>query len=171
MSFLTDEQLDNQVDLPVSAPTVLVDQQKWIVVASLRLDAPMHLVLRWLHLQIVEVINPFADGTLIISPNAQGLCVFPSSDIILDNPDYGLAYLGLYRGFQPPVLPSIQPLQEPPLVVGGVNAVAPAIAARDTAPTIYSTAGVYSFVLVNNTQNRRLKLTVNGQTRVVLNPA
>jgi hypothetical protein len=170
MSFLTDSELDNYVDLPVSAPTILVEQQKWIIVASMMVTAPMQLVLRLLQLQLVEVVNPFTDGTVVVTPNDQGLCVFPPSDILLDNPDNGLAYIGLFRGFIPPVTPGSQPVQEPPLVVGGINATAAAIAVRDPAPTSYATEGVYSFVLVNNTQNRKLKLTVNGQVRMVLNP-
>lgn len=170
MSFLTDLELDNQVDLPVSAPTILVEQQRWVIVASIKIAAPMQLVLRLLQLQLVEVVNPYTDGSVVISPNDQGLCVFPPSDISLDNPDYGLGYLGLYRGFIPSVAPSSQSLQEPPLVVGGVNATAAAIAARSIDPTTYATEGVYSFVLVNNTQNRKLKLTVNGQVRMLLNP-
>lgn len=171
MSFLTEDQLDNQVDLPVSAPTILIEQQKWIIVSSVKVVDPMQLNLRWLQIQLVEVVNPYTDGTVTVTPNAQGLCVFPPSDIILDNADYGLAYLGLYRGFSPAVPPLSQSLQEPPLIVGGVNATAAAIAARNTTPTVYATAGVYSFVLVNNTQNRRLKVTVTGQVRMVLNPA
>jgi hypothetical protein len=170
MSFLTDLELDNQIDLPVSAPTIMVEQQRWVIVASMKVTAPMQLVLRLLQLQLVEVVNPYTDGSVVVTPNEQGLCVFPPSDIVLDNPDYGLAYLGLYRGFIPPVAPGSQPVQEPPLIVGGVNAVAPAISVRDMAPTTYATDGVYSFVLVNNTQNRKLKLTVNGQIRMLLNP-
>lgn len=170
MSFLTNLELDNQLDLPVSAPTIMVEQQRWLIVASIKVTAPMQMVLRLLQIQLVEVVNPFTDGSVVVTPNDQGLCVFPPSDIVLDNPDYGLAYLGMYRGFIPPVAPSSQPLQEPPLFVGGVNAVAPAISVRDLTPTTYATAGVYSFVLVNNTQNRKLKVTVNGQVRMLLNP-
>jgi hypothetical protein len=171
MAFLTEQELDNQLDLPVSAPTILVEPQRWVIISSVMVAAPSQLVLRQLQLQLVEVIDPYTSGSVVVSPNSAGLCVFPPSDITLDNPDYGLAYLGLYLGFVPPILPSAQALQEPPLVVGGVDTVAPAITARDTAPTVYATPGVYSFVLVNNTQNRGLKLTVNGQVRVVLNPA
>lgn len=171
MSYLTDIELDNQIDLPVSAPTILVEQGRWVIISSLRVSAPQQLVLRLLQLQLVEVVNPFTDGSVVVTPDAQGLCVFPPSDIVLDNPDYGLAYLGLYRGFIPPVAPGSQPIQEPPLIVGGINATAPAISVRSMTPTTYATEGVYSFVLVNNTQNRKLKLAVNGQARMLLNPA
>ena len=170
MSFLTDLELDNQLDLPVSAPTIMVEQQRWVIVGSIKVTAPMQMVMRLLQLQLVEVVNPFTDGSVVVTPNDQGLCVFPPSDIVLDNADYGLAYLGMYRAFNPPVAPGLQALQEPPLIVGGINATAPAIAVRDMTPTIYATEGVYSFVLVNNTQNRKLKLTVNGQARMILNP-
>lgn len=171
MSFLTDSQLDNQLDLPVSSPTILLEQQDWIIVASVKISSPAQMVLRWIQLQLVELVNPLTDGSTVVTPNSQGLCVFPSSDVVLTNSDYGLAYLGLYFGFTPSVSPWIQSLQEPPLTVGGVGATAPAIAIRSLIPTTYVTPGMYSFVLVNNTQNYNLKLTVNGQSRIVLNPA
>lgn len=170
MAFLTQEDLDNRLDLPVSQPTTLVEAEDWIVVATIRLMTPMQFTLSWLQLQLIEVINPYTSGAVVVEPDSNGLCVFPASDITLTNADYGLAYLALYRGFVPSVNPTIQPAQEPPLVVGDVIGTAPAIAVRSLEPTIYATEGIYSFVLVNNTTNRNLRLTANGQVVVNLNP-
>jgi hypothetical protein len=170
MALLAENDLEQVMDLPVSLSATKVLREEWIIVASIQLFEPMRFTLRWLQLQLLEVINPFTDGTIIVEPNSDGQCVFPAEDITVINPSYGLAYLALYRGFVAANDPNLQAPQEPPLFVGAVDATAAAIAVRSLDPVVYATAGLYSFVLVNNTTNRDLRLTANGSVRVELVP-
>ena len=170
MALLDETELDNRLDLPVSLPGTLVLKQQWLVVSTVQLLDPIRFTLRWLQLQLIEVVDPFSAGVIVVEPDANGLCVFPQSDITLENPDYGLAYLALFRSFVPSTAPSAQAPLEPPLIVGSVGSPGPAIAVRSLEPVVYATPGLYSFVIVNNTTNRDLRLTANGQLAVTLVP-
>lgn len=170
MPLLDETELQNRLDLPVSLPGTLVLREEWVVVATIRLLDPMRFTLRWLQLQLLEVVDPFNSGVIVVTPDANGQCVFPVADITVVNPDYGLAYLALYQAFVSSTEPGAQAPLEPPLIVGSIGAPGPAIAVRSLDPVVYATPGLYSFVLVNNTTNRDLRLTANGQVAVTLVP-
>jgi hypothetical protein len=170
MGYLTQEQLDQQLDLPVELPLTDLPPNQWLVVSSFRLDSPQAFTLRWLQLHLIAMDPVDSQGnTVVVAPDAQGNCVFPPQGPVLVTPGLGLCYLALYRAFDPTKQPSFQAAQEAPLFIDFVpNLLPPLYAIRSLTPTTYSPAGVYSFVVVNNTENQLESLAVSGQVRVNL---
>ena len=170
MGYLTQDQLDQQLDLPVELPLTDLPANQWLVVSSFRLDTPQAFTLRWLQLHLIAMQAVDSTGSVVVvTPDAQGNCVFPPQGPNLVVPGLGLCYVALYRAFDPGKQPSFQAAQEAPLFIDYVaGQVPPLYAVRSLAPTTYASAGVYSFVVVNNTDNQLESLAVSGQVRLNL---
>ncbi len=172
MPYLTQRQLDSTVDLPVSLPITDLYPEEWLVISTAQISAPQTLTLRWLQAWILTADDPAAvsssDGSVTVRADSDGNCVFPPQAPELITPGLGLAFVGLYRGFDPLRSPAFQAAQEAPLLIGGITSVPPVSAIRDLTPVTYAASGAYSFVICNNTANRLLRVVVNGQLRAGL---
>lgn len=170
MGYLTQDQLDQQLDLPVELPLTDLPANRWLIVSSFRLDTPQAFTLRWLQLHLIDMqTTSDTGGLVVVAPDAQGNCVFPPQGPILVVPGLGLCYIALYRAFDPTKQPSFQAAQEAPLFIPYTPGLLPPLyAIRALTPTIYAAAGVYSFVVVNNTSNQLQSLAVSGQVRINL---
>jgi hypothetical protein len=169
MSFITSEQLQRIIDLPVSLPLTTLDPSEWLVISSVTLVSPERMILKWLQSEILILADIYGTvNTATSSPNADGQCVFLGGGATLNTPSLGLAFIGLYRDFDPLKQPSSQAAQEAPLVVGTSSSLPPIAGVRATTPTTYTDPGTYSFVVVNNTSDRKVSIAVTGQVRVDL---
>jgi hypothetical protein len=170
VAYVTQDQLDAQLDLPVQLSLTDLPANQWLIVATFRLDSPQAFVLRWLQLHLIELVPVDSTGnTLVVLPDAQGNCVFPATGPQLVTAGLGLVYLGLYRAFDPLKQPSFQAAQEAPLFIDYNPALLPPLyAIRSLEPTTYASPGVYSFVVVNNTTNQLARVSVEGQVRLNL---
>jgi len=171
MPYVSDTQLADLLHLPVSFPLTEVEPSRWVVISSVLLQQGQSFTLRMLQMNLLSLADPLSGAdTLITSPTADGTCVFPSGNANLLTAGYGLAYLGLYLNFNALVSPASQAAQESPLILGNSNTLPPASALRATTPSVYAAPGPYSFVLVNNTSDTSLRLTVAGQVVLSLGP-
>lgn len=172
MSYLTQHQLDQAVDLPLSLPIADLFPEDWLIVSTIAITPPQTLTLRWLQAFILTADDPSvissSSGAVITQPNASGECVFPPQQPSLVTPGLGLAFLGLYRNFNSLSSPSFQSPQESPLILGSITSIVPVTAIRITDPIILSADGAYSLVICNNTKNRLLRVVVSGQLRASL---
>jgi hypothetical protein len=167
MSYITSEQLQQVLDLPVSLPLTTLDPGEWLVVSSITIAPPEKITLRWLQSEILVMSDPSSGAsTITSSPTSDGTCVFLGIGASLNVPNLGLAFVGMYRTFDPLKQPSMQAPQEAPLVVGGQDSLPPVVAVRALTPTTYSEAGTYSFVVTNNTTDRKVSIGVTGQIRL-----
>lgn len=128
MAYITENQLSNTVDIPVALPATSLRMGDWLVVAAVKVIAPMRLTYRYANLQL---LSANVDMSLITSGNK-----------IYGN--LGLVYLALrynYTNGSPGAAGGLDVLVNSS--VGDVT--------RDTAVSIVMTEpGVYSWVLANN---------------------
>lgn len=168
MSYVTTKVLDSLIDLPVSLPLTDLYPNEWLVVSTISIAAPRAFTVRWLQVHLVQILDPSLVEGAVIYPNSSGTCDIPSQVPSIITPGMGLAWLGLYRNFDPMKLPSFQAAQEAVVQVGDAATVPPIYAARSLTPVTFAADGAYSFVIVNNTSNRMLRLAVTGQARLNL---
>lgn len=168
MSYVTTGLLDSMLDLPVSLPLTDLYPSEWLIAATISISTPRAFTVRWLQAHLVVMQDPSTVEGAVILPNSSGTCDIPVQVPNLITPNLGLAWLGLYRNFDPLKLPVFQAAQEAVLQVGEVSSVLPVFATRSLTPTTYAAPGAYSFVIVNNTDNRLLRVAVTGQVRVNL---
>lgn len=130
MAYLTENQLGNTYDMPIALPSTDLRMGDWIVVASIRIAAPMKLTYKLLNLQLSAAT---VDPALITAGNK-----------IYGN--LGLCYLTLRKDY----------ISGSPGVAGGLDAVVSnglGVTSRDTAISVQVTAdGVYSWIIANNMQ-------------------
>jgi hypothetical protein len=172
-TYLTQAQLDSTVDLPISLPLADLYPQEWIVLSTHQISAGQALTVRWLQAYVFTSDDPTltrtSDGQLVLRVSEPGDVVVPAQTPQLVVDGLGIAFLGLYRGFNALQSPAEQAAQETPLVLGGVTSTAPFFAIRDPeSPLILTDPGAYSFVLCNNTSNRLIRSVVNGAFRASL---
>lgn len=160
MSYITDKQLEDRIDLPIALPATEVKRNSWLVVATYAVQAPMKLSFRFLQLQLIaaEVVGG-EEGDTETEFSSQ-----------LINPSKGLCYCAIYQGYaleNPATLPNVGTLNDI-IVADKVG-----IFSRPTAtPLVIDGPAVsnhYSIVLANNTDNTDLKLVLNGHIRLDLN--
>lgn len=166
-SYATIDQLDTQLDLPASLALASLASDSWLVLGTVVLTAPQTLTLRWLQLAI---LGSFGTNTSVVPNPTTGLCVFPSPSPTEVNLGRGLAWLGIYAGFDPLTSPVLQTAIEAvvtiPLPSGSI--VTPTVATRPLASATYATPGTYTVVVYNNAAGYQLQLTVSGALRVCL---
>jgi hypothetical protein len=171
MAYVTDQQLSSLIHLPVCMPLTEIGPENWLVISSTLIQQGQSFTLRWLQMNLLSLAVPSTGAdTLTTAPTADGICVFPSGNASLITPGYGLAYIGLYLNFNALVSPAIQAAQEAPLILGDAATLPPANAVRSTTLATYAAPGPYSFVLVNNTTDSSLRITVGGQIIFSLGP-
>ena len=170
MGYLTQDQLDQQLDLPVQLPLTDIPPNQWLVVSTFLINTPQAFTLRWLQLHLIaQSATNSLGSTVVVTPDASGNCVFPAQGPNLVVSTLGLVYVGLYSAFDPLKQPSLQAAQEAPLYVPyNAALLPPQFAVRALTSTTYISPGVYSFVVVNNTTNQLQSVSVSGQVRVNL---
>jgi hypothetical protein len=160
MAYLTEAKLLTTVDLPVALPTTLLVQGDWLVVATIKIIAPMRLTYRWLNLQLHSAS---VDTTDINATNR-----------IYGN--LGFAYVALRKNY----------ISGSPGEAGALDTLiieSVGVVARDVTNTVtMDTAGNYSWILANNMQPSTdslvsasssidFRLSVTGQARLLMDPA
>jgi len=172
MPYLTQDHLNAIVDLPVSLPLADLYPKEWLVISTVQISTPQALTLRWLQAFIITSQDPSivssTDGSVTLTADADGSVTLPPQTPQLVTAGLGLAFVGLYREFNPLNSPAFQAAQESPLVLGDATSAVPVAAIRPLDPVVFSAAGAYSFVICNNTSNRLLRTVVNGQIRASL---
>jgi hypothetical protein len=158
MAYLTENKLANVIDIPVSLSATELKQGDWLLVASAKITQPMTLTVRYMSLQLLACNI--------------GITHIDTSNLVY--PNLGIAYLALrkdYVGGNPGSQGALESLSATDLGIFTRNI---------NVPIILSTPGVYSWLIVNNTQASStntaippstsidLKLCVTGQTRLSL---
>lgn len=144
MAFLTEAKVAKTLDIPVALPATEVRQGDWLVVATLKIAEPMRLTYQFMTLQM---LSSSVDTSLIVAGNK----VSPALD---------LAFIGLYRNYSsghPGLLPALDIVkiretneQLDCVPISEING--QFITVRSSPLVAYTTAGVYSFIVANNTQ-------------------
>lgn len=156
MAYLTERQLNNTLDVPVNLPSTEIKMGDWLIVASIKIAAPMRLTYRFMNLQLIAASVDLED-------------IRPVNRV---NPNLQLAYVGLYFNYisgSPGGLPALDALKTNRF--GVVTRSGPSI--------IAATAGTYSWIAVNNmkasgdstaiipvTTSIDFRLNIVGQTRI-----
>jgi hypothetical protein len=162
MAFVFEDRLLSLFDLPVQLPQTQVPAGGWLAVATVKLDEGQTLDLRWLQIYVAAVENV----------NANDPCGAVGRSVI--NPDFlpgSLAALFLIKDWVPGSDPWTQTVLETLLCPSDYalasDATVPIISVRNmTAPLQISTPGIYTFVILNNSVNRNVSITVDGAVTV-----
>lgn len=155
MSYLTDQNLRNALDIPIQQPSVELKQSDWLVVSTVKVVSPSSLVYRFSNLRIQ---SSTVDLSLVDATNEI-------------NPSLGVAYLALYQNYTGGSPESLVALDV-------VSADAVGVFTRESAKLTLTTPANYSWVIVNNmtastsntnfTENVDLNLLVSGTARLNL---
>jgi len=160
--YVQEDRLETLFDLPVQLPQVMIPASGWLAVATIQLPEGATLDLRWLQLYVAATENS----------NSADPCGTAGQNII--NPNYlpgSLVSLFLIKDWAPNAEPWTQTVLDQLIVPTDFTlaaaAVPPVIAIRSlTAPLDITAAGIYTFVVLNNTTNRNLAVTVDGAITV-----
>lgn len=130
MAYLTESKLASVLDLPVALSSTELKMGDWLLVATVKIAAPMLLTVRYLNIQILAST---VDVTKITNTNR-----------IYGN--LGIAYVALRKDY----------VSGNPGAPGAIETLAAydlGITARDTnSPIFITTPGTYSWLVANNTK-------------------
>lgn len=129
MAYLTERKLSNTLDVPVNLPTTEIKMGDWIVIATIKLEAPTRLTYRMMNLNFVSSTVELTNLT-------------PANRIV---PNFGLCYVGLFYNYisgDPSGLPALDVLQANNF----------GVIPRTATPIVTAVAGTYSWLAVNNVQ-------------------
>jgi hypothetical protein len=170
--FLTTQELDSVIDLPISMPSTLVRSGDWLVVASFNLLSGQTLLYKDMNL---TVLSASIDGVDLALGNQCN-----QFNIKLLNNSYGISYVGIAKDFS---------ATSDPQSVTWIGSAADVISADSVGTYVRSSSateleitesGVYSVVVVNNCEsttstqttsqlyNVDLKMIVSSQIRLKL---
>lgn len=160
MPYLTEAKLLTTIDLPIALPATLLIQGDWLVVATVKIIAPMRLTFRWLNLNMLAA--------------SVGVEDIDTTNRIYGN--LGLAYMVLRKNY----------ISGSPGAAGALDTLIIenlGVVARDfTQSVVLDSAGNYSWLLANNmqpsvnspispAQSIDFRLSVTGQARLLMDPA
>lgn len=163
--LLTDARLTELCSLPISLPLTELGPGSWIIVSSVELEAPAQLTLKNLQLHVSDMSASDSTDT----------CGTSSKNDI--NPDFlsgSLATALVIATVAPDSLPYLQPYAKALAAPEDFNS------APNSRPPIVSvlgesfvtlTAAVYSVVVLNNSTNRTLAVSLTGSWVLDQNPA
>jgi hypothetical protein len=143
--FLTTQELDSVIDLPISMPSTLVRSGDWLVVASFNLLSGQTLLYKDMNL---TVLSASIDGVDLALGNQCN-----QFNIKLLNNSYGISYVGIAKDFS---------ATSDPQSVTWIGSAADVISADSVGTYVRSSSateleitesGVYSVVLVNNCES------------------
>ena len=160
MAYITEKKLGSVIDIPICLPAVELLQGDWLVVANIKLIAPMRLTYRYLTAQMITSTVDTRDVTAANKVSA----------------GRGLAFAGFYFNYGGGAIGSVTALDT-------VDLASIQTVARSAAPVIQTSPGVYSLIVVNNMKPSTaaeaviplevsidFKLTITGSIRLELNP-
>lgn len=145
MALLTENKVSKTLDIPVNLPATELKMGDWLVVASVKITAPMRLTYWYMTLQMIA---SSVDTRDIVDGNK----ISPSLD---------LAFLGLYRDYtsgHPSGTPALDVvrIRENTTSSGDCIPVSDTlgrfITVRSGPALTFTTPGVYSFIAANNMQ-------------------
>lgn len=163
MALITQKTLDDRIELPVALPLTDLEKADWIIVATMKIVYPAKLYFKWLNLMLTTVVG--TDTTTMVNSGRPGM-----------------AYVGIFKDYNVSTLPDPGSLQNEGTTDDLIIVTGPGTAIRpntpeSTHPTLElsdtSTGGIgtkYTFIAVNNLVNSAVKISVNGQVLVRLNP-
>lgn len=160
MSYITQKELDDRMDLPIALPVTELKPNSWLIASVYQIQQPMQLTFRFLQLQLlsVEVTGGQAGDTETefssdLLDQAKGLVYAAILPDYSGQSPYGLASIGTLNDIIIADKVGIfSRATENPLIVKGTNI-----------------PKHYSVILVNNTSNTIAKALLNGQMRLDLN--
>lgn len=129
MSYLTEAKLANLADIGVSLPATELKQGDWLVLASIKLVAPMRLTFKFLNIQIISASVNVAD--------------ISNTNKIFGN--LGLVFVTLRRDY----------VGGNPGAAGGLDAIVATglgVTPRTGTTVKFTTPGFYSWIVANNMQ-------------------
>lgn len=151
-ALITKKTLKNIVDLPVSLPSTRLRQGDWLVVSSFILDTSSQATFGYLGLEIES--SSIAVDTIGLENKISG--------------SLGLAYVGLYKDYNPSASPHTYSAVD--VVIGnGIG-----ITNRIGPPVLVNDPGVYHFVVASNVIGNSVvgsidfTIVVTGQIRITL---
>lgn len=159
MAYITENQLSNILDIPVALATTNLRMGDWLVIASVRLVAPMRLTYRWSSLTLFS-------ATVDIEDISNGNKIYGN---------LGLVYLTLRKDY----------ISGNPGAAGGLDALVgldlTTVNRNPASPVIVTAPGVYSWIVANNMQASTdtapvipastsvdFRVTINGAARLEL---
>ena len=158
MGFLTDAHLLQQADLPLNLPETGIIVGDWLTLATIKIADPQRLVWQWTQLSL-NALYPDADTP---TPQTTWTARSGTSAIV-----FVAAYLD-YAGQDPVILTPASG------IIAKVNAApqsplyAPVVDGYTAPPITLTAAGTYTFIIVNNTTNRWVRVNATGQVRLYL---
>lgn len=167
MSYVSEDRLMTLFDVPVTLPQSTIYAGVVLAIGTVQLPANSKLDLRWLQLFVIE-----ADSNSASDP-----CGATSQFIINANyPAGGIATILLVQNWTPAADPWTQIVIAAATVTLTTTAAPspislPQIAALNpAAPVDISTAGNYTFIVINNTTNKTLDISVTGAATLDIDP-
>ena len=162
MPLVLEDRLLSLIDLPVQLPQITLPAGGWISIATVRVEDGQSIDLRWMQVYIAALENN----------NPDDVCGAVGRNVI--NPSFesgSIASLFLVKDWSPAADPWGQTVKDYLLCPYDFNtaskAVAPIMSSRPlTTPLQITEAGVYTFVLLNNTTNRNIIVTVDGSVTI-----
>jgi hypothetical protein len=156
VGYLTTSKLTNIIDLPIQLPATEIKQGDWLIVASIKIAAPMRLRYRFLNLQL----------------HSSSVDIAAISAVNKVSGNLGYAYVALRRDYS----------AGNPGAAGGLevlNISEIGLVERTNIETIFSTPGRYSWIIANNMQPSssssvptsteiNFRLSITGQVRLEL---
>jgi hypothetical protein len=167
MSLATTTSSLSYADIGIGSPAVLLSPEQWLVMSCLELEAGQSLRYSFAQMHLLAAAMVSGSGASVTSaPNADGLCIFPSSPAEVSQ-GRGMLWLGLYPSFDFTLTPSAQVSAEAVLAIPlQTQVVIPQFVTRGGSELTISAAGRYYWVLNNNTSNYNFSVLVSGQCRV-----
>lgn len=138
MSYITDNQFDRILTLPISLPQTEIRRQRSIQIATFAISLGQRLEMRSLNVHLAKILTPGVTPTL-------------------DNSNLGLCSAGILVG-------SMATSAIGSVYLNGLGA---ACFSADQ-PVIVTAPGVYRVVAFNNANNVDLSLTVTGSVKLFL---
>jgi hypothetical protein len=145
MSLLTENKVSKTLDIPVSLPATEVKQGDWVVLSTIKLVEPMRLTYQFMTLRMFS-------SSVAVPSIGLGNKISQSLD---------LAFVGLYRDYvsgHPGLSPALDVVRVRDVISPTSDCVPIAdtlgqfITVRSAQTLSFTTPGVYSFILANNTQ-------------------
>ncbi len=140
MPYITEDQLANQVSVPVALPLTSIKRNDWLILSTILLSTNQKITFKYLQVQLIA--------------SSLGLINCEDEEASLINPSSGLVFVAIYKDF----VITAQPQNETFIGTAAdfiqVDTVEDLVQ-RDTSVTALeiTEVGNYSFVLVNNTSN------------------
>lgn len=156
MSYIQEDRLQTLIDLPVQLPQTSIPPGGWTAIATIQVPTNGTLTLSWLQIYIaaLDTVNTTTASTV--------------QNVI--NPDYlpgSLVSVFLIQNWSPSTEPWTQTIMDqvisPADYTTAAVAVPPTVVARSLAtPLTITAAGTYTFVVLNNSTNVDVELSVSG---------